>query len=112
MGVTGGTPLGFDVGAKREGGTLPGLDLGVRGMRQGGQRKLLVPPNLVCSIRQGLVCSSMDSVHDCSTSGVLCRPMAPRARARSLPTPRLSLTWCAWQPAHDCSTLVLLLMSC
>ena len=47
MGVTGGTPLGFDVGAKREGGTLPGLDLGVRGMRQGGQRKLLVPPNLV-----------------------------------------------------------------
>ena len=47
MGVTGGTPIGFDVGAKREGGTLPGLDLGVRGMRQGGQRKLLVPPNLV-----------------------------------------------------------------
>ena len=47
MGVTGGTPIGFDVGAKKEGGTLPGLDLGVRGMRQGGQRKLLVPPNLV-----------------------------------------------------------------
>ena len=47
MGVTGGTPLGFDVGAKAAGGTLPGLDLGVRGMRQGGQRKLLVPPNLV-----------------------------------------------------------------
>lgn len=27
MGVTGGTPLGFDVGAKGAGGTLPGLDL-------------------------------------------------------------------------------------
>lgn len=27
LGVTGGTPLGFDVGAKREGGTLKGLDL-------------------------------------------------------------------------------------
>lgn len=26
-GVTGGTPLGFDVGAKRAGKTLPGLDL-------------------------------------------------------------------------------------
>lgn len=46
MGVTGGTPLGFDVGAKAAGGTLPGLDLGVRGMRVGGRRKLLVPPNL------------------------------------------------------------------
>jgi FKBP-type peptidyl-prolyl cis-trans isomerase len=47
MGVTGGTPLGFDVGAKvGAGGTLKGLDLGVRGMRVGGQRRLLVPPNL------------------------------------------------------------------
>ena len=27
MGVTGGEPLGFDVGAKAAGGTLPGLDL-------------------------------------------------------------------------------------
>jgi hypothetical protein len=27
MGVTGGTPLGFDVGAKGAGGTLAGLDL-------------------------------------------------------------------------------------
>ena len=27
MGVTGGEPLGFDVGAKGAGGTLPGLDL-------------------------------------------------------------------------------------
>lgn len=45
MGVTGGTPLGFDVGAKPgAGGTLKGLDLG--GMRVGGRRKLLVPPNL------------------------------------------------------------------
>lgn len=36
MGVTGGTPLGFDVGARGAGGTLRGLDLGVRGMRVGG----------------------------------------------------------------------------
>lgn len=28
------------------GGTLRGLDLGVRGMRVGGRRKLIVPPNL------------------------------------------------------------------
>ena len=27
LGVTGGTPLGFDVGAQGAGGTLPGLDL-------------------------------------------------------------------------------------
>lgn len=27
MGVTGGTPIGFDVGAKEAGGTLRGLDL-------------------------------------------------------------------------------------
>lgn len=27
MGVTGGEPVGFDVGAKGAGGTLPGLDL-------------------------------------------------------------------------------------
>jgi FKBP-type peptidyl-prolyl cis-trans isomerase len=47
MGVTGGNPLGFDVGAKAgAGGTLKGLDLGVRGMRVGGQRRLLVPPEL------------------------------------------------------------------
>ena len=46
MGVTGGTPMGFDVGAPNDYATLSGLDLGVRGMRVGGQRKLLVPPNL------------------------------------------------------------------
>lgn len=47
QGVTGGTPFGFDVGAKEsQGGTLKGLDLGVRGMRVGGQRRLLVPPSL------------------------------------------------------------------
>ncbi len=46
-GVTGGVPFGFDVGAKEsQGGTLPGLDLGVRGMKVGGQRRLLVPPSL------------------------------------------------------------------
>ncbi|KAL6769838.1 FKB16D [Auxenochlorella protothecoides x Auxenochlorella symbiontica] len=46
LGVTGGNPLGFDVGARGAGGTLRGLDLGVRGMRVGGQRKLIVPPSL------------------------------------------------------------------
>lgn len=47
-GVTGGVPFGFDVGqpAGEAGGTLPGIDLGVRGMRVGGQRKLIVPPGL------------------------------------------------------------------
>ena len=52
MGVTGGTPVGFDVGAPSDYATLPGLDLGVRGMRVGGQRKLLVPPNLVRDERE------------------------------------------------------------
>ncbi|KXZ50717.1 hypothetical protein GPECTOR_15g401 [Gonium pectorale] len=48
MGVTGGTPLGFDVGttAGEAGSTLPGLDYGVRGMRVGGLRRVLVPPEL------------------------------------------------------------------
>jgi FKBP-type peptidyl-prolyl cis-trans isomerase len=48
MGVTGGTPVGFNVGTKegQPGSTLPGIDLGVRGMKVGGVRKLLVPPNL------------------------------------------------------------------
>lgn len=47
QGVAGGQPFGFDVGSKPgQGGTLRGLDLGVRGMRVGGQRKLLVPPEL------------------------------------------------------------------
>ena len=57
MGVTGGTPVGFDVGAPSDYATLPGLDLGVRGMRVGGQRKLLVPPNLVsqCNEKFGVV---------------------------------------------------------
>lgn len=47
QGVAGGQPFGFDVGSKPgQGGTLRGLDLGVRGMRVGGQRKLIVPPEL------------------------------------------------------------------
>jgi hypothetical protein len=49
LGVTGGSPFGFDVGQPRDapGSALPGIDLGIRGMRVGGQRRLLVPPTLV-----------------------------------------------------------------
>jgi hypothetical protein len=49
LGVTGGNPFGFDVGQPRDapGSALPGIDLGIRGMRVGGQRRLLVPPTLV-----------------------------------------------------------------
>ena len=88
MGVTGGTPLGFDVGAKAAGSTLPGLDLGVRGMRQGGQRKLLVPPNLVrCAAAAALPCADV-----LSRRHPVCRPTATRARGRYQQGPRWSLT--------------------
>lgn len=46
MGVGGGTPYGFDVGESERGRVLKGLDLGVEGMRVGGQRLLIVPPEL------------------------------------------------------------------
>lgn len=46
LGVTGGTPYGFDIGASEYGYVLKGLDLGVEGMRVGGERLLLVPPEL------------------------------------------------------------------
>ncbi|GAX75899.1 hypothetical protein CEUSTIGMA_g3342.t1 [Chlamydomonas eustigma] len=48
LGVTGGTPVGFNVGtvSGEPGSTLPGIDLGVRGMKVGGVRRLIVPPNL------------------------------------------------------------------
>ncbi|KAL6764442.1 FKBP-type peptidyl-prolyl cis-trans isomerase [Haematococcus lacustris] len=48
LGVTGGTPVGFNVGTPygESGSTLPGIDLGIRGMRVGGLRRLLVPPEL------------------------------------------------------------------
>ncbi|KDP29221.1 hypothetical protein JCGZ_16610 [Jatropha curcas] len=46
MGVGGGTPYGFDVGQSERGTVLKGLDLGVEGMRVGGQRLLIVPPEL------------------------------------------------------------------
>ncbi|XP_074276581.1 peptidyl-prolyl cis-trans isomerase FKBP16-4, chloroplastic [Silene latifolia] len=46
MGVSGGTPYGFDVGQSERGAVLKGLDLGVEGMRVGGQRLLIVPPEL------------------------------------------------------------------
>ncbi|KAJ8421924.1 hypothetical protein Cgig2_025979 [Carnegiea gigantea] len=39
-------PYGFDVGESERGRVLKGLDLGVQGMRVGGQRLLIVPPEL------------------------------------------------------------------
>lgn len=54
MGVTGGTPFGFDLGTREgmAGSTLKGLDLGVRGMRVGGLRRLKVPPELAYGNKQ------------------------------------------------------------
>ncbi|XP_031287417.1 peptidyl-prolyl cis-trans isomerase FKBP16-4, chloroplastic isoform X2 [Pistacia vera] len=46
LGVGGGTPYGFDVGQSERGNVLKGLDLGVEGMHVGGQRLLIVPPEL------------------------------------------------------------------
>ncbi|KAJ8754210.1 hypothetical protein K2173_002110 [Erythroxylum novogranatense] len=46
LGVGGGTPYGFDVGQSERGNVLKGLDIGVQGMRVGGQRLLIVPPEL------------------------------------------------------------------
>ncbi|GAA0162645.1 chaperone [Lithospermum erythrorhizon] len=46
LGVGGGTPYGFDVGQSERGNVLKGLDLGTEGMRVGGQRLLIVPPEL------------------------------------------------------------------
>ncbi|KAL5976594.1 hypothetical protein ACLOJK_020927 [Asimina triloba] len=40
------SPYGFDVGQSERGTVLKGLDLGVLGMRVGGQRLLIVPPQL------------------------------------------------------------------
>ncbi|KAG2492345.1 hypothetical protein HYH03_009293 [Edaphochlamys debaryana] len=49
MGVTGGSPVGFDIGQQAgEPGAigLRGIDVGTRGMRVGGLRRLIVPPEL------------------------------------------------------------------
>ncbi|KAM0951726.1 putative peptidylprolyl isomerase [Dioscorea sansibarensis] len=46
LGVGGGTPYGFDIGQSEKGNVLKGLDLGVEGMRVGGQRLLIIPPEL------------------------------------------------------------------
>ncbi|KAL8149962.1 hypothetical protein AgCh_006829 [Apium graveolens] len=46
LGIGGGTPYGFDVGQSERGNVLKGLDLGVKGMKVGGQRLLIVPPEL------------------------------------------------------------------
>lgn len=46
VGVTGGEPYGFDVGQTGNTRALKGLDLGIRGMRVGGVRKLILKPEL------------------------------------------------------------------
>jgi FKBP-type peptidyl-prolyl cis-trans isomerase len=46
VGVTGGEPYGFDLGATGNTKALKGLDLGVQGMQKGGLRKLIVPSAL------------------------------------------------------------------
>ncbi|XP_028077861.1 peptidyl-prolyl cis-trans isomerase FKBP16-4, chloroplastic-like [Camellia sinensis] len=46
LGCCGGLPYGFDVGQSERGTVLKGLDLGVQGMKVGGQRVLIVPPEL------------------------------------------------------------------
>ncbi|KAF0908872.1 hypothetical protein E2562_028752 [Oryza meyeriana var. granulata] len=46
LGVGGGTPYGFDIGNSERGNVLKGLDLGVEGMKAGGQRLIIVPPEL------------------------------------------------------------------
>ncbi|XP_073006431.1 peptidyl-prolyl cis-trans isomerase FKBP16-4, chloroplastic [Typha latifolia] len=46
LGVGGGTPYGFDIGQSERGNVLKGLDLGVDGMKVGGQRLLIIPPEL------------------------------------------------------------------
>ncbi|XP_021770510.1 peptidyl-prolyl cis-trans isomerase FKBP16-4, chloroplastic-like [Chenopodium quinoa] len=51
MGVGGGTPYGFDVGQSEKGNVLKGLDLGVEGMKVGGQRLLIVLPELAYGSR-------------------------------------------------------------
>merc|ERR1712134_71327 len=54
-GVTGGTPYGFQVGLNpgQAGATfLKGMDLGVVGMRSGGFRRMVVPPDLAYGNRQ------------------------------------------------------------
>lgn len=55
MGVTGGNPYGFDVGVKAGtpgGPFIDGLNEGVLGMREGGQRKLIVPASLAYGKQQ------------------------------------------------------------
>jgi len=53
-GVTGGSPLGFEVG--RFGGPggvfIKGIDLGIVGMRVGGQRRLIIPSELAYGNKQ------------------------------------------------------------
>eukprot|EP00465_Bigelowiella_longifila_P008244 CAMPEP_0185252738 /NCGR_PEP_ID=MMETSP1359-20130426/1740_1 /TAXON_ID=552665 /ORGANISM="Bigelowiella longifila, Strain CCMP242" /LENGTH=256 /DNA_ID=CAMNT_0027834979 /DNA_START=1 /DNA_END=771 /DNA_ORIENTATION=- len=54
-GVTGGNPYGFDIGEKvGDPGSafIKGLDLAVQGMRVGGVRRVIVPPELAYGNRQ------------------------------------------------------------
>lgn len=81
----GGDPFGFNIGADPgAGGTLRGLDLGVRGMRLGGKRRLIVPAQLACT-RGGMgergsaavaaATAATPAVH--ASQGLDCLPFAP-----------------------------------
>lgn len=84
MGVTGGNPLGFDVGAEGAGGTLKGLDLGVRGMRVGGRRSLIVPPNLAWGDRQvGEVPPNSELTIEVEVLSIKRNPLGRRIRRES-----------------------------
>jgi hypothetical protein len=81
MGVTGGNPLGFDVGAKGAGGTLEGLDLGVRGMRVGGRRVLQVPPELAYGKKGiGEIPPNASIVIDCELLSIKNSPLGYRVK--------------------------------
>ncbi|XP_043697112.1 peptidyl-prolyl cis-trans isomerase FKBP16-4, chloroplastic [Telopea speciosissima] len=55
LGVGGGTPYGFDVGQSEKGSVLRGLDLGVEGMRVGGQVRWF--PGMIFLYYMGILCS-------------------------------------------------------
>ena len=80
-GVTGGQPLGFDVGAKGAGGTLPGLDLARFSARSACSLRLpWVPAGVIALLacRGCVACASGDS------ASCWCRPSSRTERAATV----------------------------